>query len=257
MMFAKLFCLQGLSKGKESFKKYNNLIGLFLLFAGIQYSIYMGRLIYSDVEVMKYNMILGITVALISFVELGIALIGCFKVTNKGHLFRNIKLINLCSAFTAIVTTEVAIMSFASEFDSRLLDGLFGLVVGVIIILIAIYIFIAPRISLIDKEYNVYECKSDEHILKEDINVLLYSSKFYAPIFYEGKVNGSKIEGHIKKGKTPIWSYNIFILIIVITLSEILIFPYAIGALVNHFKHIKLLNKLDEHMLTLNYKKVN
>lgn len=257
MMLAKLFCLHGLKNEKETFKKYNDLIGIFLILSGIQYSIYMGRLIYSDVEVMKYDMILGITVALISFVELGMALYGCFKVVNKGHFYRNIKLINLCSAFTAIVTTEVAIMSFASDFDSRFMDGLFGLIVGLIIILIAGYIFIAPSISLIDKEYNVYKLMKEEmKINEEKIIITLKTSKFYAPIYYEGEVKNDLIEGHIKRGKSPIWNYNVFILIIVITLSEILIFPYAIGALVNHFKQIKLIDKLDEEMKKIGYSKI-
>lgn len=257
MMLAKLFCLHGLKNEKETFKKYNDLIGIFLILSGIQYSIYMGRLIYSDVEVMKYDMILGITVALISFVELGMALYGCFKVAKKGHFYRNIKLINLCSAFTAIVTTEVAIMSFASDFDSRFMDGLFGLIVGLIIILIAGYIFIAPSISLIDKEYNVYKLNNEENkINKEKIIINLKTSKFYAPIYYEGEIKDDLIEGHIKRGKSPIWSYNIFILILVITLSEILIFPYAIGALVNHFKQIKLIDKLDEEMKKIGYYKI-
>ena len=58
------------------------------------------------------------------------------------------------------------------------------------------------------------------------------------------------------KGKNPIFKWNIFIIILVMILSEILIFPYSIGALINYFKHYKLIEKLDELMIENNFIKV-
>ena len=39
----------------------------------------MARLIYTDVDLMKYDMIMGIAVACVSFVEMGIAIKGLFN----------------------------------------------------------------------------------------------------------------------------------------------------------------------------------
>ena len=257
MMIAKLECYLGIKKNnKEDFKQRNFLIGLFLIFAGLQYAIYMSRLIYSDVEVMDYNMIMGISIACISFVELGFAIKGIFNASGKGHYYRNIKLINLASAFTAIVLTEVALMSFASTVDTRLIDGLFGVVVGFINVLIGIFIIVAPKVSVVDREYNEFKAIDKNALLKDDIKIKLTNSKFYADFYFEGKIENDYIKGHIVKGKTPIWGWNIYLLILVITLSEILIFPYAIGALVNYFKGNKLFVNLDSKMLELGYKKV-
>ena len=56
--------------------------------------------------------------------------------------------------------------------------------------------------------------------------------------------------------KSPIWSWNIYWLSLVILLSEILIFPYAAGALVFHFKCRNIINELDNKMLGKGYKKL-
>ena len=257
-MISKLECYLGVRyPEKKSFTYRNTLIGLFLLFAGVQYGIYMARLLFTDVETMKYGMIMGISIATISFVEMGIAIKGLFNSYGKGHYFRNIKIINFCSALTAIVLTEVALMSFAYTLDSRVIDATFGLVCGGIIVLIAIFIFIAPRVSLVDREHNVYKAKSKDKILKVDrYEVTLTCSKFYGNYYYVGAVSGNIIDGHIIKGRNPFFKWNIWIKITVLLFSEILIFPYAVGALVFYFKNGALINKLDKHMSDLGYEKV-
>lgn len=258
VMISKLECYLGERyPHKKSFEYRNKMIGLFLLFAGLQYGIYMGRLIFTDVDVMEYDMVLGISVACVSFVELGIAIKGCFNSFGKGHYYRNAKLISLCSALTAIVLTEVALTSFASETDTRVIDGLFGMIVGAIMVLISIYIFIAPKVSIVDREYNAYKLKKGCNRINEDkIEIQLTNSKFYGNYTYIGNVYADKIEGDIIKGRSPIFSWNIYVKILIIVLSEILIFVYAGGALVFHFKNASLIKKLDNIMLDMNYEKV-
>ena len=258
IMGSKLQCYLGERyPHKKTFEYRNKMIGVFLLLAGLQYAIYMGRMIFTDVEVMKYDMILGISVACVAFVELAIAIKGCFNSFGKGHYYRNIKLISLCSALTAIVLTEVALTSFAAETDTRVMDGLFGMIVGAIIVLIAIYIFIAPRVSIVDREHNVYTLKEGFTKIEEDeVKVQLTNSKFYGDYIYVGKVDGNTVDGHIVKGKSPILKWNIYVKILIIVLSEILIFGYAFGALVFHFKCRNIINKLDVIMLEKGYEKV-
>lgn len=257
IMLTKLECYLGVKyPNKKSFDYRNKCVGIFLLIAGLEYAIYMARMIFTDVAIMNYNMILGIIIACIAFVELAIAVKGCFNSYGKGHYYRNVKLTSLCSALTAIVLTEVALTSFASENDLRTINGLVGMIVGIIMILISIYIFIAPRISIVDREHNVYKLKEDgEPIKDEEIKIKLTNSKFYRDYVYIGKVDGESIDGHIRQEKSPIFNWNIYWLVLVILLSEILIFPYAFGALVFHFKCRNIIKDLDKKMLKKGYEK--
>ena len=90
-------------------------------------------------------------IAFVAIVELGVAIYGCLKAVGKGYYFKNVKLINFCSALTAIVLTEVALMTFATpeQGDTTFISGLFGVVVGVIIIIFAVFILIQPKISIL------------------------------------------------------------------------------------------------------------
>ena len=256
IMLTKLECYLGIKyPNKKSFEYRNKCIGIFLFIAGLEYAIYMGRMIFTNVSIMDYDMILGIIIACVAFVELTIAIKGCFNSYGKGHYYRNIKLTSLCSALTAIVLTEVALTSFASETDLRFVNGLVGMIVGIIIILISIYVFISPRVSIVDKEHNIYKLKKGIEPIKEDIRIKLTNSKFYRDYVYVGKVVGNIIDGHIVQEKSPIWTWNIYILILVFILSEILIFPYAIGALIFHFKSRNIIIKLDNELFKIGYVK--
>ena len=146
-------------------------------------------------------------------------------------------------------------MSFAYELDSSFIDAIFGISVGGIIVLLAIFIFIAPSISIVDREHNVYKCKSK--IIKTDrYEVQLTSSRFYGDYIYVGAVVGDTVDGHIVKGRNPFFKWNIWIKITVLLFSEILIFPYAVGALVYYFQNASLIKKLDTHMSNIGYDKV-
>ena len=125
--------------------------------------------------------------------------------------------------------------------DSRFLDGLFGIIIGLLIAIIGLYIIISFKYTIVNKEH--YEIEVN-NLNNQDIKITLYESKIYSGVYFEGSVNNKVLTGSIKKTPSPITSYNLFLLILVITLSEILIFPYAIGALINHFKGKKLIDKL-------------
>lgn len=258
MMIAKMECYLGVTSfQKKSFTYRNRMIGYFLILAGLQYGIYMGRLIYSSIQPMTYSAFLAISIAFVSFVEMGIAIYGCFKSYGKGHYYRNIKLINLCSALTAMVLTEVAITSFSSESDTTKVSGLFGIIVGLIIVLVGIFILIAPKISIVDKEHNCYQLiQNSSHQQNQEMLIQLTFSKFYGNYFYKATFCDNILDGHIIKQKSPLRSWNKFLLVIVIILSEILIFPYAIGAFIFYFKNASLIQKLDTKMESLGFQKI-
>lgn len=256
VMGAKLQCYLGIKyPEKRSFKYRNNIIGLFLLLAGFEYAVYMTRLAFNKVEPLNYDMFLAIAIAFISFVEMGFAIYGCFKSFGKGHYFRNIKLISFCSALTAIALTEVALMTFASETDMTVFNGYFGMGIGTIIEIIAIFIFIAPKFSIYDREYNLYKGYNIVE-KKEQIEITLTNSKFYGNYIYKGTNINGIIDGHIVRGKNPFSKWNIYIKVLAILLSEILIFPYAVGAFFFNMKGKKIVDNLDKIMLEKGYKKV-
>lgn len=255
LMLAKVHCYSGIKLNKVSDESTNLLVALFLGLAGMQYTVYMSRLIFNDVPLSDYGPVISVLIAFVAFLELGIAIYGCFKASGKGHFFKNVKLINFCSALTAIVLTEVALMTFATtEENLELLSGLFGVVVGIIIFLIAVYVLIRPKISILGKERNVYEYINGD-FKQEKISIKLTNSKFYADYYYEGNIQDKICDGSIIKGKNPIKTWNIWILVLVITLSEILIFPYAVGALIRHFKEYKMLEDLDSKMKELGFER--
>lgn len=260
IMFSKWQCYLGIMKPeKKEADTRNALIGLNLILAGIMYAIYMARLIYTNTKVMDYRQLLGISIAVVSFVELGFAIKGLFNAYRKGRFYTNIKIINLSSAFTALVLTEIAITSFATEADTRIINGIFGVVVGGIIILLGIFILISSKISIIDKEHNEYKKVNNSNILTiTDNNIIipLTNSKVCGNYIYKGQVENNLIIGDITKEKSPIRNWNIFIKILVIILSEILIFVYGIWNLIFYFKSRKIIKKLDNIMEQYGYQKI-
>lgn len=257
LMLAKVQCYSGLRLNKKADDTTNLLVALFLGLSGMQYTVYMSRLIFNDVPLNDYGPIISVLIAAVAFTELGIALYGCFKVAGKGYFLKNVKLINFSSALTAIVLTEVALMTFAeTDMNLELISGLFGVIVGIIIFLIAVYVLIQAKISILGKERNVYKYINGD-FKQEKISIKLTNSKFYADYYYEANIVDNMADGMIIKGTNPIKSWNIWILILVITLSEILIFPYAVGALIRHFKEYKMLEDLDNKMKESGFEKVD
>lgn len=255
MMMAKVECYLGEKNIKDkTFEYRNKMTSLFVVLAGIQYSLYMGRMLFVDAKIYDYGLFVAVIIALVSFVEITFAIIGCFKVNGKGHYYRNIKIVNLCSAITAIVVTFVALITVAGQNDPRIPSGIFGLCVGILIVLFGLFILVAPKISLVDNEHNVYI--GSKNFSEKELLIPLTNSKFYANYIYEAKVSNGVADGHIIRLKSPIFKWNIYIKILVIILSEILIFPYAIGAFVFYFKNRKLIKKLDEKTDQLGFKKI-
>lgn len=259
--FAKLECFFGLKKHDDQSFKYRNIkVGSFLLVAGIQYVIYMLTLMLDKRAAMHYTDFLSINIALIAFVELGIAIYGMFKIGGKGHYYRDIKLINLCSALTALMWAEVALLSFTTGVENMFISGLSGVIVGSIIIMVAVYIFFAPKVSLIDREHNVYVAKNKDDIGLQfndgACEVVLYNSKVFGDYVYKAKYDGEKLDGHIIKTKNYWHKLNIWWKIFIILFSEILIFAYGFWAIVYFFRNIGIIKRLDKKMLDFGFQKI-
>lgn len=250
MMLSRLECYLGVKSQKRSFRFRNNFVGTVLVLAGLQYTTYMLLLLVSRFETRSYTEVVSIMIAAVAFVELGVAIKGCFNSYGKGHYYRNIKMTNLCSALTAIALTETALMGFSGE-DNLLLNCSFGIGVGSIITILGIYVFIAPKVSIVDKTHNVYQITdASDFVAADRIKFQLTESRFYGNYYYSADISSGIIDGNIAKEKSPLFNINIYFKIIIIILSEILIFPYAIGAIIYHFKNAGLIKKLDSIMIS-------
>lgn len=263
VLMAKSQCYLGIkNKKNKPFESRNKLTSVFLVLAGLIYSIYMLSLFLFGRTTMKYGMILGIIIALISFIELAIAIRGLFVSFGKGHYYRNIKIINFTGALTAIVMTQIALLSFASNLDHSFINGITGFIVGIIMIILGVHMFTAHKYSIVDREYNEYKLidgktPSSEKFNESKIEIILRYNYLYGGYKYVASYEKGICKGHIVRMKASFKHINIFIKILAIVLSEILIFPYAIGALIYYFKCYKILEQLDSFMENNNFIKQN
>ena len=98
--------------------------------------------------------------------------------------------------------------------------------------------------------------KTNKQIDETYIEVKLTNNKIYSDYIYKAQIQNNIADGYLVKSKSPIFKWNIYIKILIIVLSEILIFPYMFGAIINYFKNSSLIKKLDNHMMKLGYTKI-
>lgn len=240
---------------KIPFEKINSLIGAFVLLAGSIYAIYMLTLVFAGRQIIGYGMVLSIAIAAVSFFELGLAIYGIFDSKGKGQLYRDIKLIDLCAAMTAIIWTEVALLSFAYDGNSNIICGISGAVVGLVIFLVGVFITFAAKFSIQDRTHNTYILTDDtkQYDNGTDFEIKLLKSKVYGDYTYRAKFNDGEFDGEIERGEGLLGKLNLLSKILVIILSEILIFVYAIGALIYLLRSMTVLKKLDTEMRNMGF----
>lgn len=140
--------------------KYLAQMATFILAGSIVYIIYMSRLFFIS-SVFNYGMIPSITIALISFTEITLAIIGLKK--SKGVLNWGLKCINLTSAFTAIVLTQVAILSFTNNTDNSFYNAIAGTIFGGLCIIIAILMLIRYTLIKTELKNNINKNIADKY----------------------------------------------------------------------------------------------
>ena len=152
-------------------------------------------------------------------------------------------------------------MSFTNANNANMLNGLTGMGVGIIILLLSIFIYFAPMVSINDREHNLYELENEDKNIKikltEKESIVLSKSKIYGNYEFVYSFNGYLIDGYIVREKGIWHSLNIYVKIFVIIFSEILIFPYAIGRLVYYFRTLTLIKDLDDNMFEQGFVKID
>lgn len=232
ILLAKVSSLIGIKKGDKALKAATVWTAVFLFAAGSLYLGYMGRAMFVETQNKGYSRIESIGVAAIAFFELGIAIYGLVRTSKTGFLYRDIKVVNFVSALAAIVTAQIALLSF--EDHTGFYNGITGSIVGLIAVASGLYVILSPRIGIRGNEEHSFSLMdADKNFLIEieegSFEVALCHDYIYGDISFKGEAKEGRYEGRITKGKgfwgkTPIWLKIVYII-----LSEILIFVYLIG----------------------------
>ncbi len=129
-------------------KKYENkylisfIISFFLILIGIFYLTYSVTLLNKINENKGYSMILAITIALFSFIELGISIYQLYKSKGKNHLVNtSFRIMNLSISLFSLVNTQSSIFMALNKVNNKA-NGSFGILVGSITILLGLYLVI-------------------------------------------------------------------------------------------------------------------
>ena len=263
ILLAKLECVLGVKTNRLTFKQRNILIAVFLFLSSVFYIGFMSRMFFIERKIKNDSMVYVLLLAFISFLELGFAIAGLVRTHNKGHYYRDIKIINFCVSLIAILTTQMAILNMMNETGIvDMANAYTGIAVGAFIALCAIYILFAPKISVIDREHNVFVLENAEKNklinMENKTEVLLLSKSYvYGSYVYRAKVKDGVLDGHIER-ETSLWKrMHIAWKIVCCILSEILIFVWLIGRLLFLFRSMNLPKRLETKMKNNGFAKID
>ncbi|MGN1093608.1 MAG: hypothetical protein ACI4SC_01340 [Candidatus Neoclostridium sp.] len=253
LLFAKLECVLGITNGKRTFKQRNTMIAVCLFVFSVLYVGFTARKFFLRRTPVQYDIVYVLLLALISFSELGFAISGLVRTKNKGHLYRDIKIINFGAALCAILTTQIALLDFKAAENVDIYNAYSVIAVGVFIALCAIYILIAPKISVTDREHNVFVLRDrNKNGLIDsgaaNIELILCKSRVFGSYVYRAAVEGERVDGHIERAQSlwkrmhPIWK------VLCCIFSEILVFVWLGGRLVFFLRSVNLPERLRQRM---------
>ena len=241
MGLAKLVCYIGLMNSDIDFKKRNLIVSILVFASGLEYFIYMLNVYLGNFHLSSYETSIALIIALVSFIEIGVAISGLIRLKGCGHSFRNIKLINFVLALEALVLTETAILSFTNSDTFEVSSSLFGFIVGIFVMVLSIFMVFSPYITIANQEKNDFILVNKDKNNLEEGELTLFKSFIYGDYVYKYKfINEEEVSGEITK-KSGFWrKTHILIKILLIILSEILIFVWLIGRFIYFFKMFNL-----------------
>lgn len=122
----------GLAK-REVYSKKNNyrLVGFFVMIASLCFVVYSIYVIIVH-KIVAYNIYSGITIAAVTFYDIGYSIYGIGKsIKNRNEQNNILKLVNLATALISLELTQSALLSFTQiNIDNSLYNGLLGLLVS-------------------------------------------------------------------------------------------------------------------------------
>lgn len=256
LILAKLQCLIGIKKGENNFYARNLSVAVLLFIAGVVYIAYVVSDLFFAYPDKVYTRFTSIAITAIAFLEMGLAIRGLVKTKYRGHYYRDIKIISLISAMTAMMTAQIALLSFFSEEDMSVYNSYVGIAVGVITLLLAIYVYFAPEISLSDRSHQVFRLRNANVSFLPDGEILLVSSRIYGDYVFRFERKNNLLEGDIVRKPGLLRRMPLGAKIVCAVLSEILIFVWLIGYFVTFFRTLNLPLKLQKRMEESGFEKI-
>ncbi len=263
LLLAKLECVLGVKTKRLTFKQRNTLTAVFLLLSSLVYIGFMSRMFFIERKIKNNGMLPVLLLAFLSFCELGFAIAGLIRTKNRGHYYRNIKIINFCVALIAILTTQMAILNMQTETGVvSPMNAYTGIGVGCFIALCAVYILIAPKVSVVGREHNTFFLKEEKKNRLIDMHVetaelLLCKSFVYGDYLYRAKIAGNTVEGDIVRGRSLWQRMHLLLKILCCILSEILLFVWLIGRGILFLRSACLPQRLETIMRENGFKRIN
>jgi hypothetical protein len=253
---AKIFTIQSI-RHKVKIKSFNNvLISVLVLISGIvMVSIVLYDFLKPE-DYSKFPLYLSFIVTIISSIEFLLTIIGLFKVSFKGHYYRNIKMINLCQAFSSLLlTTRVLVITSKNEILLKISD-LNGLATGILIIIIAILMFVAIFTSIYDKLHHEYEYLGNDTVL-EHYSIKLHDNYLFGDFTYEAyKCDKNVIDGNIIKHRPRFYNSNLVYRVFCVLIFPLIIVPYLIILIFELNYSNRIVKKLNKIMNNLDFKEI-
>lgn len=125
-------------------KQKSALIAILIIISSVLFVLCMAKYFF-ETDVGQYGLILSITIATFSFVELGVAVYSFYKAKKADDiLLQSFKGCSLVSGCFAISLTQVALLS-ATKTQANLFNGITGVALGTVAILIGVYLLIKTK----------------------------------------------------------------------------------------------------------------
>jgi len=261
ILISKLECVLGIKTDKRSFETRNMLVAVSLFVSSLLYIGFMIGTLFVHYEAKQHSLLYVELLAFISFAELGFAIAGILRTKDKGHFYRDIKIINFCIAVIAMLTTQTVILDFCAPGTGGKYNAYTGIGVGCFIALCAIYIYFAPQICVIDREFNEFMLRDRSKNTAVNMNdptaiIPLCKSLVYGSYVYRAVVADEILSGNIER-EASLWKHmHIITKILCCILSEILIFVWLIGRFVFFLRSLDIPKRLETKMLDNGFVKI-
>lgn len=95
MGLAKLVCYIGLMNSDIDFKKRNLIVSILVFASGLEYFIYMLNVYLGNFNLSSYETSIALIIALVSFIEIGVAISGLIRLKGRVTLLETLNLLIL------------------------------------------------------------------------------------------------------------------------------------------------------------------
>ena len=142
--YVKNNCSRGLLKNKDNINDIYSYIrgGVVLSISSIFYITYTIFQIYYPSN-FQYNLIIAIAIATFATYSIAMSIVGIVRAKGKTMLIKEYKFTNFATAFNNLVLTQIVLLSISStSIRMAVYNGIIGVIVGIIILGIGLYLTI-------------------------------------------------------------------------------------------------------------------